>query len=76
MTLGGIRMPSVPPAATEPVASLGSYPILRICGSATVVMVAAVAMLEPLMAAKPAQAATVAMASPPRRCLSQVCAVA
>ena len=39
-------------------------------------MVAAVATLEPLMAAKPAHAATVAIASPPRRCFSQICAVA
>jgi hypothetical protein len=37
-------------------------------------MVAAVATDDPLMAAKPPQAAMVAMASPPRRCPIQVCA--
>ena len=35
--------------------------------------VAAVARLEPLMAAKQAQAATVAMASPPRRLPNSLC---
>jgi hypothetical protein len=39
---------------------------LRICGRATVVMVAAVAALEPQMAEKAEQAITVAMAMPPR----------
>ena len=37
-------------------------------GYATLAMVAAVAMEEPQMPPKPAEAQTVAMASPPRRC--------
>ncbi len=37
-------------------------------GYATLAMVAAVAMEEPQMPPKPAEAHTVAMASPPRRC--------
>jgi hypothetical protein len=65
-TLGGMTTPSVEPAATDPVASTGLYLYLRIWGRATVLMVAAVAVFEPQMAAKPAQARTVAMAKPPR----------
>jgi len=54
-----------------PVARAGSYLYSFISGRATVPMVAAVARLEPLTAAKPAQAPTVAIASPPRSCPSQ-----
>ena len=55
--LGGIRMPSVPPAASEPADSRGLY--LRRCnsGSATRPIEAAVTTLDPLMAAKMAQPA-------------------
>ena len=52
--LGGIRMPSVPPMAMEPVDSLSAYPYLRISGRAMVPMVAQVAAQEPQMAPKPA----------------------
>ena len=44
---------------------------MRISGRATVVMVAAVAALDPQMAANAAQAITVAMARPPRICPTQ-----
>ena len=70
-TLGGMRMPMVPPAATAPVASLSSYLYLRISGSAICAMVAAVARLEPQIAANAPQAPIVASASPPRRWPSQ-----
>jgi len=67
MVLGGIITPRVPAAATQPVARESSYPYLFISGMATLPMAAAVAFVEPHMAAKPAQAAIVAMARPPRR---------
>ncbi|OQC74179.1 MAG: hypothetical protein BWX45_00059 [Deltaproteobacteria bacterium ADurb.Bin002] len=67
MVLGGIRIPRLPPAATTPVASAGSYWYFFISGSATEAMVAAVALVEPQTAEKPAQAPMVAMASPPGR---------
>ena len=70
-TLGGMRMPIVPPAATdaggEPVVVL----VLAHSGSAICAMVAAVARLEPQIAAKAPQAPIVASASPPRRWPSQ-----
>ena len=47
----------VPPAATAPVASLSSYLYLRISGSAICAIVAAVARLEPQIAANAPQAA-------------------
>jgi hypothetical protein len=65
ITLGGMRIPRLPPAATTPVASSSRYLNLFISGRATVAMVAAVAFVEPQMAEKHAQAPTVAMASPP-----------
>ena len=73
MVLGGMRMPSVPPAASTPVARPESYLYFFISGRATTPMVTAQATDDPQMAAKPPQAATVAMASPPltlpmRRC--------
>ena len=51
-----------------PVLSLESYLNFFISGRATVVMVAAVAALDPQMAENAAQAITVAMAIPPRIC--------
>ena len=65
--LGGIRIPNVPPAAMHPVASESSYLKRFISGSATMPMVAAAARDDPDMAAKPPQAPTVAMLSPPGR---------
>ena len=70
--LGGISMPRVPAAATVPVARVSSYLYFFISGSAIRPMVAAVAAVEPHMAANPAQASTVAMVSPPRRCPTQL----
>ena len=64
-------MPSVPPAAIEPVARRSSYPNFRIDGRATFDIVATVARLDPQTALKPRQATTVAMAKPPRLCPSQ-----
>ena len=52
--------------ATAPVASSSAYLKRFISGRPTVAMVAAVAGLDPQTAPKPVQAATVAMASPPR----------
>src|SRR5450631_339020 len=66
MIEGGIRMPMLPPAASAPVASRSSYPALRISGSAIRVMVAAVTIEDPHTAPKQAEAAMVAIASPPR----------
>ncbi len=64
-TLGGITTPRVDPQAMAPVLSMGSYLYLVIWGRATVVMVAAVAALEPQIAAKAEHARIVAMAIPP-----------
>ena len=66
MVLGGIMMPRLPAAAMQPQARPGSYPCLRISGMATLPMAAAVALVDPQMAEKPAVATIVAMASPPR----------
>ena len=63
--LGGIRMPSVPPAASEPAASARLYLRLISCGSATPPIEAAVAMLDPLTEAKIAQPAMLVCSSPP-----------
>ncbi len=57
--------PRVDPQATAEVLRMGSYPYFLICGSATEVIVAAVAVFEPHIAAKPAHAMTVAIAKPP-----------
>ena len=65
---GGIRNPSVPPAATAPVARPSAYLYRFISGSATRPIVTAEASDDPESAANPAQAATVAEASPPRKC--------
>src|SRR5262245_55741943 len=68
---GGIRMPSVAPDAITAVEVASSYLAFRIAGIATRVMVAQVAIDEPQMAAKPAQAAIAERASPPRKRPSQ-----
>ena len=64
---GGIKNPSVPPAATAPVESSGAYLNRFISGSATRPIVTADASEEPDNAANPAQAAIVAEARPPRK---------
>ena len=66
-------MPMVPPAATTAVANPIWYLYLFISGKATLPKVAAVARLEPQIAAKAAQAPIVAIASPPRQCPIQEC---
>ena len=65
--LGGIRIPRVPPAAMQPVAKASEYFNFCISGRAMVPNMAAVASEDPEMAAKQAQAPTVAMDSPPGR---------
>ena len=65
ITLGGISMPRVPPAAIEAVASESAYLYLRISGIATLDIVAAVAIDEPEIAENIPQATTVDIASPP-----------
>ena len=65
IVLGGISMPRVPPAATQPVANSMSYPRFLISGNAITPMVAAEAKLEPVQAAKAVQAKLVAKAIPP-----------
>lgn len=52
--LGGIRIPRVPPAATQQAERDNSYLALLISGMATLPKVAAVAPLSPQMAANPA----------------------
>jgi hypothetical protein len=69
--LGGIRIPRVPPTETEPTASRLLYPRLIISGTDTRPTVAAVAGLDPQMAANPVQVAMLLMASPPGSQLSQ-----
>ena len=73
ITLGGIRIPSVPPAAIDAVARVSAYPYCRIGGSATFDMVAAVASDEPHIALKPPQATMVAIERPPRLCPKKEC---
>ena len=58
----------MPPAATVAVESESSYPARFISGSATLPIVATVASELPQIAPKKAQAPTVVIASPPRRC--------
>jgi len=62
---GGMRMPSVPPAAIVPRNSGSLYFRFSICGRATVPMVAAVATDEPEVAANMAHAPMLACISPP-----------
>ena len=65
MALGGISEANVPPAATTPAARRLSYPFSNMCGIATRLKTAAVAVLAPETAAKPAVAKTLATARPP-----------
>jgi hypothetical protein len=58
-------MPSVPPAASEPAERERPYFRLTSCGSATLPIEAAVAMLEPLTEAKIAQPAMLVWMRPP-----------
>ncbi len=62
---GGISIPSVPPAAIEPAKRLSPYPYFLAWGSATVVMVAAVATLDPEVAANMADVPIFACIRPP-----------
>src|SRR6056300_87652 len=62
---GGIRIPKVPPAATDPRNSDSLYPFFSISGYETVPTVAAVATLEPEVAAKIALEAIFACIKPP-----------
>src|SRR6476660_2904936 len=64
---GGISAPSVPPAASAPVAKDGEYLYLRNSGSETWPIMAAVASEEPLIVPKAAQPPIAAMARPPRK---------
>ena len=52
-TDGGIKIPSVPPAAIDPVDNASAYPNLRISGCATFTIVAAVATADPQIAPIP-----------------------
>ena len=61
-----MRIPSVPPAATQPVDSRSSYLNRSISPSATFPIVSALATEDPDRAANPPQPMTVALASPPR----------
>ena len=65
MTLGGIRIPNVPPARMAPSDISLSYFRFSICGSAIMPMVTSVAPTTPAIAAIIVQAATVAVATPP-----------
>ncbi len=66
MTLGGIRMPRLPPAQTTPEANPLSYFRLSMEGIAIRVMAVTVAAMTPVQAAKIVQVTIVAMARPPR----------
>ena len=76
ITDGGIKIPNVPPAAIDPLARPSSYPTLRIDGSATFDMVAAVANDDPHTALNPPHATIVAIARPPFKRYMARCAVA
>jgi hypothetical protein len=65
ITEGGMRMPSVPPTASVPVESRFEYFSRFISGSATWLMVAAVATEEPQIEPNAAQATIAACATPP-----------
>src|SRR6056297_4186250 len=71
ITDGGIKIPRVPPAARVAVEKPPEYPLRRNSGSATRLIVAAVASDDPQIAPKPAHAPTAAMATPPLRWPSQ-----
>jgi hypothetical protein len=71
---GGISAPMVPAAATVPVASSGLYRWRTISGTAILPIAAEQATDEPVTAAKPAQPNIDAMARPPGRPESHICA--
>ena len=64
--LGGISIPRTDDPATTPTENRAVYPCVIISGVATRVKTAADAIEEPVIAAKSAFAATVAMPRPPR----------
>src|SRR2546422_9359861 len=64
---GGMRMPSAPPGAGEPKTSGRAWPRRSISGMEISPIVAAVATLEPEIAAKIAHEKMLATASPPGR---------
>src|SRR6266508_728958 len=64
---GGISAPSVPPAASAPVAKDAEYLYRRNSGSETWPIMAAVASEEPLIVPNAAQPPIAAMARPPRK---------
>jgi hypothetical protein len=67
LMLGGMRMPSVPPAAMEPSTMRSLYRLALNAGMATTPMVAAVATLDPEFAASSADAAMLVCRRPPGR---------
>ena len=69
--LGGIRMPRVPPAAKDPITNRSLYPRWRNEGRATLLIVAAVATLEPAQAANMAHEAMLLWIRPPGMNTSQ-----
>ena len=66
MMLGGMMIPTVPPAAIVAAAKFLSYPFSRISGYMIEPMVAVVAELDPEIAANKPHAPSEAIASPPR----------
>ena len=58
-------MPKVPPAASEPADNFALYPRFLSCGYATLPIVAAVATLDPLIAANIAHEAMLVCSKPP-----------
>jgi hypothetical protein len=64
-TLGGKRMPRVPPAASKPIVVTRLYPLFSISGNAIELIAAATATLEPVMAAKIPQKTMEATPMPP-----------
>src|SRR5690606_39885337 len=71
VTEGGIRIPSVPPAAMEPVATEFGYPRLTISGMPILPMAAHVAGLDPVIPEKIAQAPILDNTNPPGTLYSQ-----
>ena len=70
---GGIRMPSVPPAHTEPAANPSGTPRRIISGTPALPIAAAVAGLEPQIAENTPQDRILAITSPPGTRSSQRC---
>src|SRR5699024_11082683 len=65
---GGIKIPNVPAAATNPIVYFFSYPALTIIGIITVPIAPAVAGLDPDIAAKIRHVTIVTTESPPFKC--------